>query len=90
MNQALRLAQESGGLDEWEDLCGELADHVLHAFPKAQILYVELIDHEWGWHMVPVIDGIVHDAWHPASMLPPDQYVYEVFKDHATTWEVVG
>ena len=29
----------------------------------------------WRYHMVPVIDGIVHCAWMPELMVSPDEYV---------------
>ncbi len=37
--------------------------------------------HAWRYHSVPVIDGLVHDAWHPELMLPVDEYL------RAVLWE---
>lgn len=75
-------------LDQFDGLCGELADEVLHEYPDAQLLYIEgrrslyiesVAGYVWGYHMVPVIDGVVHDAWHPEAVLPVDEYIKRVF-----------
>ncbi len=90
-NVALQIALEDEDLDAWDGLCGELADAVLHQYPEAKILYVQLEDcpMNWGWHMVPVIDGLVHDAWHPDQILPPAEYVQAVFADSIVIeWEI--
>lgn len=42
---------------------------------------------EWSYHMVPVVDGLVHDAWFPEDMLPPDEYVKKIFGD--VLWNIV-
>lgn len=33
--------------------------------------------------MVPVVDGLVHDAWFPSFILPPDEYVKTAFPDQS-------
>lgn len=75
-------------LDQFDGLCGELANEVLHEYPEAQILYIEserdsyiesVYGYIWSYHMVPVIDGYVHDAWHPNFILPVDEYINAVF-----------
>lgn len=75
-------------LDQFDGLCGELADEVLHKYPDAQLLYIEgsesiyiksTAGYIWTYHMVPVIDGLVHDAWHPELILSVDEYVKRVF-----------
>jgi len=39
----------------------------------------DIEDCDWDYHIVPVIDGIVHDAWHPELVLQPDEYIKEAF-----------
>jgi hypothetical protein len=77
-------------LDEWEGDCLELADCVLKATGADCVLYVELRDYpsRWKYHAVPVVAGIVHDAWHPEAMLPPAEYVARVFP--GAPWELIG
>ena len=89
MNIALQILEELGEeLEDYEGFCGELADQVLHRNPDAQILYIKPAyefgflnykDDGWRYHMVAVVDGIVHDAWFPELLLPPEQYVEKAF-----------
>ena len=89
MNIALQILEELGeGLEDYDGFCGELADAVLHRHPGAKILYIEPCckwtylnygDDGWRYHMVAVVDGIVHDAWFPELLLPPEQYVEQAF-----------
>lgn len=89
MNIALQVLEELGeDLDEYHGVCGELADAIMHQYPDAQILYIKPRDDLEGlvigdnickYHMVAVIDGIVHDAWFPELLLPPEQYVKQAF-----------
>ena len=92
-NIAVKVARKNGGLVTYDGLCGELADDVLHEVgdaSRAAILYVENLPfHDWNWHTVAVVDGVVHDAWHPKVMLAPEEYVRNVFGDEAT-FEVFG
>jgi hypothetical protein len=88
-------------IESFEGLCGELCDELLHEHPDAKILYIGPVDPDdhfvmhgadgqiyyWMYHMVPVIDGVVHDAWFPEMLLPPDQYV-AIFKE--CQWEIYG
>lgn len=92
----LRLLNET--LDEYEGLCGELCDRVL-ARHHGSILYVAPIGqtlsmtsaggYEWTYHMVPVVDDLVHDAWHPDNVVSVDQYVRAVFPDARVEFEVL-
>ncbi len=86
----LRLGRETAA--DYEGMCGELADAVLHLVSSdesAQILYVDLEDHpEWRYHMVPVVDGIVHCAWFSELMLPPSEYVAAAFPGFIVEWSV--
>lgn len=77
-------------LVEWEGYCLELVNDLLHSHPEGQILYVDNLpkDHDWLYHAVLVLDGIVYDAWHPEVRLPPAEYVREVFGD-GVRWEIM-
>jgi hypothetical protein len=46
-------------VEDWDGFCGSLADEVVG---DGKMLYVEG-DIAWRYHMVPLIDGLVHDAW---------------------------
>lgn len=85
-NIAVQILEETGQtLEDFEYCCGELADEVLHRHPDAMILYLEPEDQLypladlWSYHMVPIVDGIVHDAWFPKLTLCPQEYVRKAF-----------
>jgi hypothetical protein len=70
------LDSKNAKLAEYEGFCGELVNDILNTLPDqaASILYLEGTDGEtllsvtgceWKYHMVLVVDGMVHDAWHP-------------------------
>ena len=75
------------GLGHWEGLCLELVDHLLHIYPEGETLWVEPTRGPWTYHAVLVLNGVVHDAWHPEIMLPPAEYVARVF-GAGTPWEM--
>lgn len=79
------LADRGETTADWDGLCGELADRVIG--PRDQILYVEG-DIPWRYHMVPLIAGLVHDAWCPGEALPPRAWLRQMFGDGA--WVVVA
>lgn len=85
-NVALKAARVEG-LNHWDGLCLELVDYLLRSHPQGEILWVEPQSGPWKYHAVMVLDGIVHDAWHPDVMLPPAEYVQVVFGPHAP-WEM--
>jgi hypothetical protein len=75
-------------LDDYEGCCGELVDQMMHWLgeKKIDILYIKpaaecdmALNDIWSYHMVSVIDGIVHDAWFPELLLPPEEYVKKAF-----------
>lgn len=92
-NLTIQFLRRSGGdIDEYDGFCGELVDGMIHWLgeDRVKILYIEGADgaeiiagtwRHWRYHMAPVIDGIVHDAWFPDMLLPPDEYVLKAFKD---------
>lgn len=98
MNIALQVLEELGeDLDEYRGYCGELADAIMHRYPNAQILYVKprkdwedlaIGDDICRYHMAAVVDGIVHDAWFPELLLPPDRYVKQAFPNVKTVFDL--
>lgn len=89
-NQNLAVAYleyKNETLYQYGGLCGELVDGMMHWLgeDKIRILYVKggdglaCGDEEWNYHMVAVIDGLVHDAWFPDLLLPPGKYVKAAF-----------
>ncbi len=96
-NQSLRVLHDGAEtVADYEGICGELADAVLHLVSASgdedgQILYIDLEDHpEWRYHMVPVVDGIVHCAWFSDLMLPPSEYVEKAFSGFRVEWSVTN
>lgn len=101
-NLALAFLDETGGsLDEYDALCGELADALIHWYGEGRvdILYIsprfdeDVIETEhepfgWAYHMVAVIDGLVHDAWYPDLILLPDEYVQSAFPGQQLKYSV--
>ncbi len=73
VNLASRYLQDHGqSLEEWDGICGELAnvvigpnDHILHVEPACL----------WKYHMVPLIDGLVHDAWCDGPAIPIKEWL---------------
>lgn len=74
-------------LDDYDGMCLELVDDLLHAHPSGSILYVEPAGGPWRYHAALVLDGLVYDAWHPDVRVAPAEYVRKVFGD-GTPWEV--
>jgi len=69
-------------------MCGELVDGIIHWLgeDRVDILYIKPVDEYdalendfdqagWSYHMVAIVDGIVHDPWFPTLCLPPIEYV---------------
>lgn len=89
-------------LKAYEGLCGELTDQIIWWLgeERVSILYIEpLADDDalanpkggyWSYHMVPVIDGLVHDAWFPRMIFPPKEYVDRVFNLKYAQFEIFG
>lgn len=78
-------------LKQWDGQCLELVDSLLHKHPSGSVLYVELAGRPgpWRWHAALVLDGLVHDAWHPAVRCAPAEYVERVF-GRGVEWEVIS
>ena len=86
------LANQFEELEDYDGNCGELTDGIIHWLgeDRVSILYVDHVGDEdacllcasgkvWSYHMVPIIDGEVHDAWHPHLILPPGEYASAAF-----------
>ena len=84
------LEKEFADLDDYEGFCGELCDGIIHWLgeDRVSILYVQptpsssviLCGPEaWRYHMVAVVDGLVHDAWFPHIIAPPHEYAAKAF-----------
>lgn len=77
-------------LEEWEGLCLELVDELLHSHPEGRVLYIELAGHpRWTWHAALLLDGVVYDAWKPFARLGPEDHV-KTFYPEAVSWEVIS
>ena len=87
-NLAVRyLRDHNESLKEYEGFCGELVDAIIHWMGEQRVRIMYLQDDGdglgpggcWSYHMVPVIDGHVHDAWFPDYVLPPKEYIRVAF-----------
>jgi len=65
---------------DWEGNCGALAD--LIAGPNGEMIWVEGPAIKWRYHMVPFIDGLIHDAWCDGDALPIGEWLARMFRDH--------
>ena len=92
------LAEMGETIDEYDGLCGELADILISKLGEdvVSILYIDgkecdlrCGDHSWSYHMVPIVHGVVHDAWFPDLMLPPRQYLKAAFPKQRMRFSVV-
>jgi len=54
-------------VDDWDGDCGGLANEVIG--PSDDIIYVEPAC-LWRYHIAPLIDGLVHDAWCDGPPIP--------------------
>ena len=88
------LEKEFEQVEDYGGICGELTDGIIHWLgeDRVSILHLEegsggllLASDGWSWkyHMVPIIDGNVHDAWHPRLVLPPAEYIQQAFPGQA-------
>ena len=70
------LRKRAETVDDWEGVCGELANEVITE--KDSIIHVDGCV-RWRYHMVPYIDGLVHDAWCPGPPLPVKEWLRAMF-----------
>lgn len=104
-NLALEYLEEAEeSLEDYDGMCGELVDAMIHWYGEDRhvgILYIsppseyEMIrtEHDpigWCYHMVAIIDDLVHDPWYPTLVLPPDEYVKSAFPNQRLDYEVTA
>lgn len=93
-NLAVRyLAEHGERLDEYEGMCGELVDALLHWLgeePDIAIVWFEppfghalIPDSDWRYHSVLEYGGLIHCAWFPDVIESADDYNQEVFGGRA-------
>ena len=84
------LIQHGQTVDDWEGVCGELANAVIG--PDDDIIHVKFLDPDWwDWHMVPLIGGLVHDAWCPSDEpLPVKDWLHLMFPGQAVEVSLNG
>ena len=95
------LEKEFEQVEDYDGICGELTDGIIHWLGEDHVSILHLEERfggllllsdgmAWTFHMAPIIDGNVHDAWHPHLVLPPDEYVARAFPGQAVSTEVFG
>ena len=91
-------------LRDFNGMCGEIADDILHVAEAAghttallhvhcRLLFTPLVPsydrrRHWKYHQVAVIDGLALDPWSKYEPAAPAQYVAKVFPDQLCTAEV--
>lgn len=82
-NLAAKYLHEHGEtVADWDGVCGELADAIIG--PDDDIIYVEG-EIGWRYHMVPLIGGLIHDAWCDGDALPLAGWLAKMFGDSWVT-----
>lgn len=93
MNLALAYLAHSGEtLGDYDGFCMELVDQVQQwkglergtlwiEDSEGGVLTPPARQTRWKYHAVLVVDGLVHDAWHP-EVLPVAEYLEQVFPNH--------
>lgn len=65
-NLALYVLETQGEtIEDYDGWCGDVAELVLKRY-EGDMIYVDgpaLNQYAWWYHMVPLIDGKIHDAW---------------------------
>lgn len=74
-------------VDDWDGVCGELANEVIG--PDDGIIYVEPAC-LWKYHMVPLIDGLVHDAWCDGPPIPVKEWLIRLCGNDDVTVSLNG
>jgi hypothetical protein len=67
---------------DWDGVCGELANELVG--PEDSIIWVGG-DIQWRYHMVPLIGGLIHDAWCEGDALPLAEWLAKMFGDSCVT-----
>jgi len=69
------LKRTNQSLDDYDGICGELANEVMG--PNDHIVYVEPAC-LWRYHMVPFINGLIHDAWCDGPPIPIKEWLIKL------------
>lgn len=78
MNLATEYLKRHGEtVEDWDGCCGSLADKVIG--PNDSLIWVEGPSIKWRYHMVPLIDGLIHDAWCEGDALPIPEWLTKMF-----------
>lgn len=59
------LAEEGKDIEDYDGWCSTVSEMVNERY-GGSIVYVDgeaLLQYDWGYHMVPMVDGKIHDAW---------------------------
>lgn len=83
------LKERNESICDYEGFCGELVDGIIHFLGEDRVDIMYLAEtseagiqgpaEPWKYHMVPVIDGEVHDAWFPEIVALPTEYLRLAF-----------
>lgn len=93
------LRKNNESIEDYDGCCGELTDGMIHWLgeDRVSILYIKpqldiyCIQYEsflWAYHMVAVVDGLVHCAWIPHLILKPVGYIMKAFPKQKLEYEV--
>lgn len=86
MNLAIDyLERHSETVDDWDGICGELANAILMERGDRKtdhLIYIEGDIGDW-YHMAPLCEGLVHDAWCPGDGRPLRDWLIEMYGEHA-------
>ncbi len=85
------LAKQNESISDYDGFCGELVDGIIHWLGEDRVAIMYLAETSelgilgpakvWRYHMVPVIDGEVHDAWFPEIIASPREYLSLAFAE---------
>lgn len=70
------LRDHNETLADYNGVCGEIANAIMRNEDHA--LWVEG-DIPWKYHMVALVDGLVHDAWCEGDALSPRDWLIKMF-----------
>lgn len=100
-NKAIKFLNEScQTIEDYFGMCSALVDDLIHEYgeDRVKILYIKPVrstvlrlDHyAWRYHMVAVIDGLVHDPWSPDHVKEPESYIRLTFNSQDVSWSING
>jgi len=85
-NLAVYVLESSGKtIEDYDGWCGDVAQFVLNRY-EGSMVHVEgpaLDQYAWWYHMVPLVDGKIHDAWfaewHSPEPLTLEEWLVQMF-----------